>query len=119
MDDKERKRRFRAALDAEIAQGYLGLWWLSFADPKKPSGNTFLGVVILEAFGGADAIQRSHEMGLNPGGEVQAFRVDWEGHPVPLRNRILQRDELVDIGVSVVDHRPCGDITCSQCNGGS
>lgn len=115
MDDQERQRRIAAALKEEWNRGELGLWWLSFADGAKPKGFTFLGVVIVEAFGFVDAIQKSHDLGINPGGEIQGFLVPADSHPVALHNRLLQRDELEDIGVSSTE--ACGNPACSTCNG--
>jgi hypothetical protein len=120
MDDKERARRFVEKLAEELKAGDLGLWWLSFADGTKPKGAQFLGVVILEAYGFTDAIDRSHAMGLNPGGEVMGDRVDPAKHPAHLRNRLLQRDELVDIGVSTLDSKDkiASVCVCGNCNKG-
>jgi len=75
-------------------RGELSLWWLSFADEDG-----FRGVVILEAYGFADAMRRSHEAGLNPGGEVKGFRVDPADHPEALRNRLLKKSDLAGFGV--------------------
>jgi len=121
MDDKERARRFEEKLAEELKAGDLGLWWLSFADGTKPVGQQFLGVVILEAYGFTDAIARSHAMDLNPGGEVRGFRVDPAEHPLHLRNRLLQRHELVDIGVSTLDTKDKASAVCvcGNCNGGA
>lgn len=63
-------------------------WWLSFADPHKSKGQQFLGVVIVnsEEYTGtypmplrakdndfARAVQYSHILHLNPGGEVEGY----------------------------------------------
>lgn len=76
---------------------------MSFADPDRPKGQTFLGVVILEAYGFTDAIERSHDEGLNPGGEVRASEVTYEDHPEALRNRLLKKSDLAGFGVSTRD----------------
>jgi hypothetical protein len=80
------------------------LWWLSFADPGLPEGSQFLGVVILEAAGLADAVTKSHLLGLNPGGEILGYPVpgwiprEWQG-------RLLTKEEAVaaDETLDVVD----------------
>lgn len=95
MNHAERRKRIKAAHDAELAADDLGVWWLSFCDPSKPGGGQFLGVVIVEAYGPADAMDRSHEMGINPGGEIEACRVPPEDHPESVRNRLLSKDELI------------------------
>jgi len=48
------------------------LWWLSFIDPTKKRGTRFLGVVVVEGADLAAAITRSHLLGVNPGGEIEA-----------------------------------------------
>lgn len=82
------------------------LWWLSFVDPDRsappgeqvPGGGGFLGVVICEGDTLADAITRSHLLGVNPGGQVAA-----KG-PLPTwmiapqwRDRLLTKDEALAI----------------------
>lgn len=116
MNDRERQRRIAAVLKEERDRDQLGLWWLSFADGSKPKGSTFLGVVIVEAYGFTDAIQKSHDLGINPGGEVQGFLVPSDGHPVALHNRLLQRDELEDIGVSTLESKDKVNSVCGTCN---
>jgi len=54
------------------------LYWLSFADPKKPKGKTWLGATMVEVNGTgktglADAIQRACDLHINPGGEIKSF----------------------------------------------
>lgn len=95
MDSNERRARIVRKRLEEIERGKLCLWWLSFADEDG-----FKGVVILEAYGHADALLRSDELGLNPGGEVQMFTVDPEDHPEALRNRLLKKPDLAGFGVS-------------------
>lgn len=80
-------------------------WWLSFADPDRPEGTQFLGVVILDvdetdvaasegittairASHGlpplddpedqwmSGAVYKSHRLKVNPGGQVLAMRLD-------------------------------------------
>lgn len=87
---------------AELAANDLGMWWLSFADGTKPKGFQFLGVVIVEAYGFTDAIQKSHDLGINPGGEVQGSRVDPmpDDFPAEKLNRLLSKADLAGFGVS-------------------
>lgn len=80
-------------------------WWLSFCDPDRPTGQQFLGVVVLDvdeadvaasehittairASHGlppldeaddrwlAGAVHKSHRLHVNPGGEVACARLD-------------------------------------------
>jgi hypothetical protein len=50
-------------------------WWMSFCDPNLPKGKKFLGALLIEATDEYDLIFRSHLFGLNPGGEIQFFKV--------------------------------------------
>jgi len=50
------------------------LWWLSYCDPKKPTGSQFQGVLILEANTFLGAVAKAHLLGLSPGG---AHRVEF------------------------------------------
>lgn len=82
------------------------LWWLSFVDPDQsappgrqvPGGGGFLGVAVCEGDTLADAITRSHLLGVNPGGQVAARG------PIPAqmiapewRDRLLTKDEALSI----------------------
>jgi hypothetical protein len=51
----------------------MGLWWLSFVDPKRPEGEGFLGVALIEADDYPSAIRRAWREGCNPGGEINGF----------------------------------------------
>lgn len=63
MTDSERRARIAAALAKE--QGRPLKWfYLSFAE------NGFLGAAIVRAEGHASAIRRTHQLGINPGGQV-------------------------------------------------
>lgn len=95
MTNEERVRRIKQRLADELAKADSGMWWLSFADASG-----FKGVVIVEAYGFTDALQRSHDAGINPGGEVQASRVDPSTIPEGLRNRLLSKADLAGFGVS-------------------
>lgn len=77
-------------------------WWLSFADPRLPTGSQFLGVAIVEGPTYIDAITRSHALGINPGGQVQSTDIPVWVPPESLRNRLLSRDELDVLSGDVV-----------------
>lgn len=51
-------------------------FWLSFADGTPPTGQQFLGGLLVEGEGFIDAVKQSHRLGLNPGGEVMGGEVD-------------------------------------------
>ncbi len=48
-------------------------WWLSFADPKLPTGSQFLGCAVVEALDFGAAVQAAHQHKCNPGGECQGL----------------------------------------------
>src|ERR1700755_1112033 len=98
MNELARIRR-NALHTEELKNGKLGLWWLSFSDPRTAKGLRFLGVVIVEAYGFIDPLKKTQDLGVNPGGEVQwiAFPPD-EDAPEAMRNRLLQKPELDQLG---------------------
>lgn len=51
-------------------------WWLSFADPTRPTGEQLLGICIVRAVDMASAIKIAHALKINPGGEVQGIAID-------------------------------------------
>lgn len=78
---------------AEERRNDLSWWWCSFVGPEG-----FRGVVVVEARGMLSAVQWTHKLGVNPGGDVQI--VSLKEPPAPeYRNRLLTRDEcaLADV----------------------
>lgn len=75
-------------------------FWMSFCDTEKPEGSQFLGVVIVTAMGVAHAIDKSHRLGINPGGEVKIIKLDDDDDDILPEhfNRLLSKQELVDAG---------------------
>ena len=82
-------------LREERERGHKAWYYISFADGTLPKGTQFLGAVVVEGYGVSTAIQRAHELGINPGGE--ALTAAWPDHvPLPaegFRNRLLNRAE--------------------------
>ena len=85
----ERKRQLLAAEKSQPADW----WYLSFADEGG-----FLGACVLRAPGMATAIQRSHQLGINPGGQVAGFDLGPELPPavagIGITDRLLSKAEL-------------------------
>lgn len=50
-------------------------WWMSFCDHDLPSGEKFLGALIVKADTVEEMVNRSWELGLNPGGEILFFAI--------------------------------------------
>jgi len=99
-------------------------WWLSFCDPDRPTGEQFLGVVIVDVteadvvaatpsvtarraqFGlppfapdawelwMAAAVRLTHYWACNPGGEVASLRID-DAPEFPARDAQLPRNRLL------------------------
>ena len=76
MDNNERQRRINIKLAEEYADNEEVCMWMSFADPDKPKGEQFLGVIVTRCLGPTDAMAKTHRLGINPGGEIQFSRVD-------------------------------------------
>lgn len=85
LTDKERRARIDAML-AEEATRPLTWWWISFADDAR-----FLGCTVVAAPGMATAIQRTHELGCNPGGSVAARQLLDIPLDIPPTDEILGR----------------------------
>lgn len=99
-----------------------GLWWLSFVDPavaatiprhlQQPGGPSFLGACWVEAPGFVHALDETHLLGINPGGEVSGwgpFPPSWISLTWRARNmnRLLRTLAEVD-AVPEFDQRPAG-----------
>lgn len=52
------------------------LWWISFCDPHKPTGEQFLGLCIVRAVDEVSAIKVAWALGINPGGEAAFMDID-------------------------------------------
>lgn len=82
-------------------------WWLSFVDRIDQAVAVQLGVAIVPATSLEDAIDASHRMGCNPGGEVA-------GHPLPshvripyqLACRLLDAAEAAEASVALLGGTP-------------
>jgi hypothetical protein len=48
---------------------------MSFCDNSLPEGERFLGALIVRADNEIEMLQRSHHIGLNPGGEIAFFQI--------------------------------------------
>lgn len=76
-------------------------YWLSFADPNKPKGTQFLGVIILEANGFLNAVSKCNYLKLNPGGEIKGLLFSKEKFDKiedKYKNKLLSYDDLVEGG---------------------
>lgn len=74
-------------------------FYLSFADANLPKGQQFLGGAYVKAASLPEAITRSHQLGINPGGDVGCLgplsAEDMDANvPVGQRERLLSREEV-------------------------
>lgn len=90
------REQFSARLAELYVEGGTEFHWfyISFVGDGR-----FLGGVYLEAWHKADAIVRSHELGLNPGGEAAIWeipdtRIFQEIVPAKDRYRLLSKEEI-------------------------
>lgn len=82
------------------------LWWLSFTDPDLlpegqepvPGGPSFLGAVITAAPTLEDAITKSHQLGVNPGGAIKIIGpLELDDIDPEWQDRLLTADEILAI----------------------
>jgi hypothetical protein len=69
-------------------------WWLSFVNPGD---ERFLGVCVVKRHSFVAAVQRAHQLGINPGGQV-AGQVLPEGEEPPeaLRDKLVADRTTLD-----------------------
>lgn len=82
----------------------MAMFWLSFADPKRPKGTQFLGAAIVEASTFDLAIREAWHRGVNPGGEVQGIAIDKaDADRVPREwvNRLLNRQQCLEFDATL------------------
>lgn len=78
----------------------MGLWWISFCDAKRPKGDQFLGVSLVETDDRTDrdttrvavaaAIRQAWRTGCNPGGQAQATCLPLDRLPNDHRVRLAK-----------------------------
>lgn len=99
MAKRHRYDRVRADMltEAERLTGLVEPQFLYFQDPDKPAGQRFLGACIVEAPGFLTAVDRAHELGINPGGMVVHFETP--PHTPDQRDRLIVDDaEMAALG---------------------
>jgi len=96
---------------------YTSSWWLSFADPTRPTGTQFLGACIIpKAPNVMIAALKAKAHGCNPGGEVAGFPFDPLTNPLATQFqpfKLYSSDEI-----AAIQGTPCrtlGDLEdCGQ-----
>lgn len=75
-----------------------GWWWLSFVDSALPKGSQFLGVCVVLGDNLMEAVEGSHRLRVNPGGEVVGMEIPTGMEPpVEKRNRLLGEKEAREL----------------------
>lgn len=92
--------------DEEVATGIKKYIWMSFVDPEKEKGKRFLGVIIIKAFGKTDAMWKSHDLIINPGGAIMFSECPIDKYTPKeqkeldgILNKLLNRNDLKDLGL--------------------
>lgn len=67
--------------------------WMSFSDDDG-----FRGVVITETLGLSHAVEKTHMLGINPGGQIRALEVEPSLVDRSDFNRLLTKTELIAAG---------------------
>jgi hypothetical protein len=87
------KRRLKLLADESAAPA--AWWYFSFCDPGRPRGKQFVGALVVKASGYISAIEGTHLLGLNPGGEVSGLEIPYEDDEAePWAYRLLTREEV-------------------------
>lgn len=94
---EERRVLFDARLCEEADCDDVCLW-ISFCDIEKPKGQQFIGVVITMSKGIAHAIDKTHMLGINPGGEVMSYETDSADIAPEHFDKLLTKGDLVAAG---------------------
>jgi hypothetical protein len=79
------------------------LLWVSFADPHKPKGETFLGAVVVPVGNLRTGLPTALDVAISALGAayhlcvcIEATTVPDESIPLDCRNRVLSRVELIE-----------------------
>lgn len=85
---------FDKKLQEEIKRNEEICLWLSFCDVK----GKLLGVIITKTLGISHAIIRTHELGINPGGQIKACEIDQTFVNEGDFDRLLSKVETIKAG---------------------
>jgi hypothetical protein len=98
MDHKEFEQKAGELLQEELKTSEK-LCYMSFVDPDGLPGKRFAGGIFTMAHGITHAIQKTHALNINPGGEVMyvecpnTFELDSK-----YMDRLLSKEEVESIG---------------------
>ena len=84
---------FNEKLKEELERNEEVCLWMSFSD-----NDGFKGVIVTKAFGLSHAIQKTHEMGINPSGEIMSDVIEADTVNPEDFDRLLSKVELIEAG---------------------
>lgn len=91
--------RIAMLIEQEQQEGKEQILWMSFCDTSKPKGEQFLGVIITKALGPVHALKKTHQMKINPGGEVMSYEVTEIQNFNKVSDRLLNKKQLKKYGL--------------------
>src|SRR5580658_1300853 len=93
MRERSWRARIVKLLRAELNQPER-FWLLSFSKGKFSEGK-WLGGIIIKAHGITDAMFKTHQLKINPGGEMMAIEIpDEKVPPAEWHDQLLTRDQM-------------------------
>lgn len=101
LSKKEINDKFDQELHKELVENNEIYLWMSFADPDKPKGHQFLGVIITKCFGMAHAVDKINTLGINPGGEIWVEETNPNDFQPEHFDTLLTEEQLSDISEKV------------------
>ena len=76
----------------------MAYWWLSFADGKRPEGEHFLSVAIVDSTGFLPAVMKTHDLKINPGGSCKGIEIPTTMTvPEEFQNRLITRRQVDEV----------------------
>ena len=70
-------------------------FWLSFVNDDLPKGQKFLGLCLVQGVDPISAVQRSHDLSINPGGEVMILELNDSEVLTSYQNRFIGKEESI------------------------
>lgn len=98
MKNKKSRKRFNEILKDEAKKNKEICLWMSFRDTKKPKGSRFLGVIIIKTLGLSHAIKKTHELGINPNGDIRSCEVNPSAYEKKHFDVLLSESDLRRFG---------------------
>lgn len=104
----------------------ISLYYMSFCDVTRPTGQQFLGATLVEAAGPTEAHVEATLRGLNPGGEIALVHIEVDsldalpGRGRSYLNRFVPREEVMadmpePVNPSYADLEDIRSATIGQC----